>query len=669
MMSVKLLVVPVTILLFGGITMAQKQAKVRREANSRHKIDALIDSAESALSKSPTLAYDYMTQALELSMSTKNKEGEGRSYYKLGKINFHEGQYDASIENYRRGIDIFFRMHDEAMVLLGYLKTADAHKASGANKKALLFYNKFLEEKPVTTSSEKKEAEKSKLSSTKKNNRQIARNDDNILAAKTAIADIYFLENELGKARQMYSEVLEAERARDNKEGIITATNRIADISLKEDDTEDALDLYNESQKTAIEIDDDIAISQAYKNLGKVYRQQKDFDREIDLRRESIEHNVASANSQALSEDNYEIGNALIEQDKLGEAIGYLEQSLQISEEISDVEQKGRVLKSLSAAYDKMGDFSKAYEVYREYAATIDSINKQKERQLVAYIQQSTTLNKKQQQIDILEKDIEISEKRFELLHQQQQVRSIILYALLVVVASLIVTSLLILRSSRQKKKANQLLALRSLQSQMNPHFIFNALNSVNSYISKNDEKSANKFLADFSKLMRLVMDNSSHNFITLLNEINIIDLYLKLEHHRFKDQFDCAFLVDEKLKTESYELPPMLIQPYIENAVWHGLRYKKEKGLLTVEISKSARHLQVTVEDDGIGRDKSQALKTKNQKSTKSMALKNIDLRRQILKELYKIDIQVQIDDLNENEQTGTRVRLSIPLISGQPE
>jgi two-component system LytT family sensor kinase len=188
-------------------------------------------------------------------------------------------------------------------------------------------------------------------------------------------------------------------------------TNRIADISLKEDDTEDALDLYNESQKTAIEIDDDIAISQAYKNLGKVYRQQKDFDREIDLRRESIEHNVASANSQALSEDNYENRQCTDRTRQTWRGHSYLEQSLQISEEISDVEQKGRVLKSLSAAYDKMGDFSKAYEVYREYAATIDSINKQKERQLVAYIQQSTTLNKKQQQIDILEKDIEISEK------------------------------------------------------------------------------------------------------------------------------------------------------------------------------------------------------------------------------------------------------------------
>jgi len=123
------------------------------------------------------------------------------------------------------------------------------------------------------------------------------------------------------------------------------------------------------------------------------------------------------------------------------------------------------------------------------------------------------------------------------------------------------------------------------LRSQMNPHFIFNALNSVNSFISKNDERSANKYLSDFSKLMRMVMENSQQDFVSLNAEINILELYLGLEHFRFSEKFDFTFDVDSEIDKDAFEIPPMLIQPYIENAVWHGLRYKEQKGKLSIAI------------------------------------------------------------------------------------
>ena len=124
----------------------------------------------------------------------------------------------------------------------------------------------------------------------------------------------------------------------------------------------------------------------------------------------------------------------------------------------------------------------------------------------------------------------------------------------------------------------------------MNPHFIFNALNSVNSFIATNDERAANRYLSEFSGLMRAVLENSEEDFIPLSKEIELLQKYTKLEHFRFQDKFDYDILVDDAIPTNQFKIPPMLLQPYIENAVWHGLRYKKEKGFLTITHPKMTR-------------------------------------------------------------------------------
>ena len=227
----------------------------------------------------------------------------------------------------------------------------------------------------------------------------------------------------------------------------------------------------------------------------------------------------------------------------------------------------------------------------------------------------------------------------------------------------LFVSSVLILRSAKQKRLANQLLALKSLRSQMNPHFIFNALNSVNSYIAKKDELSANRYLSDFAFLMRSVLENSKHDFIPLTEEIKVIELYIKLEHERFKEKFDYKFIVDEDINTESFLIPPMLIQPYIENAVWHGLRYKEDKGFLNVEFKQVDNNLQIQIRDNGIGRIKSQELKTKNQQQTNSTGLKNIEHRLKIINEVHRLGIQINVTDMDKENNSGTVVSILVPM------
>ena len=218
-------------------------------------------------------------------------------------------------------------------------------------------------------------------------------------------------------------------------------------------------------------------------------------------------------------------------------------------------------------------------------------------------------------------------------------------------------------KNIKQQKLANNLLALKSLRSQMNPHFIFNALNSVNSFIATNDERTANKYLSDFSKLMRAVLENSEEDFIPLEKEIQLIELYTKLEHFRFKDKFDYTISVEDTIDVEAYKIPPMLLQPYIENAVWHGLRYKEEKGILDIKISKKRKdEIEITIADNGIGRKKSKALKTENQKKHNSKGLGNIKKRVTILNEMYKDKVDISIEDnLTDAEDVGTKVIVTL--------
>ena len=197
----------------------------------------------------------------------------------------------------------------------------------------------------------------------------------------------------------------------------------------------------------------------------------------------------------------------------------------------------------------------------------------------------------------------------------------------------------------------------------MNPHFIFNSLNSVNQFISENKEREANKYLTSYSNLMRNTMENSNKDFITLDNELEQLKKYLELEHLRFQDKFDFKISVDPELDTERTMIPNMIIQPHLENAIWHGLRYLDVKGLLQMKVQLSNEKVVIRIEDDGIGMTKSQELKTTNQKVHESRGMSNTKERISLLNELYKKHITFQISEKTLPE-TGTIVEIVFPLI-----
>ena len=207
---------------------------------------------------------------------------------------------------------------------------------------------------------------------------------------------------------------------------------------------------------------------------------------------------------------------------------------------------------------------------------------------------------------------------------------------------------------------------LKNLRTQMNPHFIFNCLNAIKSYNLSHDTEGVDFYLTKFSKLMRQVLENSRSEKITLQNELDTLILYLEMEKLRAGDKLTYELKIAEDVETDFTEIPPMLIQPYVENAIWHGLMHKEEGGKIIIDCrQKDDKWLIISILDNGIGRERAAELKSKTATKHKSFGMEITAERMDITKQLYNIDTKITINDLKNKEgiAVGTHVVLEIPL------
>jgi tetratricopeptide (TPR) repeat protein len=209
-------------------------------------------------------------------------------------------------------------------------------------------------------------------------------------------------------------------------------------------------------------------------------------------------------------------------------------------------------------------------------------------------------------------------------------------------------------------------LEMKVLRTQMNPHFIFNSLNSINKFILESERLKASEYLGKFSKLMRMILQNSQASLITLEAELQSLRLYLELEALRFNNHFDYKISVPPDLDIASLKVPPLLLQPYAENAIWHGLMQKPTRGKLDIEITRGDNHVYIKICDDGIGRAKSGEMKRTASNLHKSMGLQITAERISLLDRLTRGETLVNILDLvdSDGEPAGTEVTIKIPII-----
>jgi LytS/YehU family sensor histidine kinase len=225
------------------------------------------------------------------------------------------------------------------------------------------------------------------------------------------------------------------------------------------------------------------------------------------------------------------------------------------------------------------------------------------------------------------------------------------------------------IRGQLRKEKSENLnrnllnLKLKALRAQMNPHFTFNVMNSIQHFILHRNEESAHRYLSKFSKLMRAILNNSEKDTVSIAEEIKALELYLELESMRFEQGFSYAIVIDRNIDVQRVHIPSMLIQPFVENALIHGILPSQKKGKLTVEIRLEDNRLLCIIEDNGVGRAKAMEKKKAGHKSFGTSITKE---RLSTINALHNSTLSEKTIDLYDasGQATGTRVEIYIPLM-----
>lgn len=613
---------------------------ISNRATSLHQV--YLDSADYHKKNNIAKSIDFIAKSIEQLGDRGNKNELARSLSALGEVYLFHKQYDLAIDNFEDALEANKTI--ATSLLLG--KTYVTNKEY---KDAVKVLQPMIEMKNMVPF-------------------------QRVVLYET-LGDANKGESKIKTALDFYNEGLTVATKNQITPKMTDLNSKIADTYAQDNQLTEAEAYYGNS----VELANSLAPKRALQEKEKVadfYNKKSQFNEEIAIRKNSLEelNRLKTPKKKVARKDlgdtittqriNYKIANAYISQDKYNEAIPYLERSIVEADSEDDLVVQKDATRKLSEVYEFKGDFNKALETYQTYVTLVDTLYIRKEQEISRAARFNKDIVSTQSRITGLEQERELSQSKYDLALTEQELaeqsyksQRWIIYSL---IFGLILTGLaafFFYRSNQQQKLANNLLALKSLRSQMNPHFIFNALNSVNNFIAKSDERSANRYLSEFSTLMRSVLENSEEDFIPLEKELELLELYVKLEHSRFPEKFDYDIRVDEGFDIKSFQIPPMLLQPYIENAIWHGLRYKEETGLLEIWIrAKSKNEVEISISDDGIGRKKSASLKTQNQKTQKSKGMGNIKERVAILNDMYDDKVDVTISDLN-NDGTGTKV------------
>lgn len=312
----------------------------------------------------------------------------------------------------------------------------------------------------------------------------------------------------------------------------------------------------------------------------------------------------------------------------------------------------------------------------RQKQQEIDLLNQKQQIQELKLAKQKEALTLKELEAETNSRKLQISQQEKQLkeaeLSQQIFSKNLILWGALIAIAFIfLLFNQYRINTHRKNDKEKYLLQnqlsemrLEALRSQMNPHFIFNALNSINRYIIRNSKETASEYLIKFSKLMRMILENSKSTSVTLENELQALQLYVELEALRFDNKFDFNISIDPAINKSSVVIPPLIFQPFVENAIWHGLMNKQERGSISIKVNqKQNNKLLVVIEDNGVGRQKATEFNSRTHDG-KSFGMQ---ITKDRLNAFNKSENNLKIIDLfdSQNNSAGTRVEIELTTLA----
>jgi len=443
---------------------------------------------------------------------------------------------------------------------------------------------------------------------------------------------------------------------RTNKLGQAINQNNIGEAYLKSGLYDTALIYFNRSLEMNRQINSIVGQSICFNSIGDTYIAKNEPQKALSFLLKALTLTRETGDLIYVAVSLTRVGETYFQLHDFDNAAKYLIEGYELSRRIGSRYQAQDAAEHLAYLHEAQGDYKVALKYFKIRSLYKDTLINEKNIYHVTTLE--TVFETEKQHNKINELNQRAAEQNLKISKQKTFISVILLVVLLIGVLLF-----LAIRQSQLKTKYNNLKHQQKLlRTQMNPHFIFNALSAIQVYILENDMERSSRFLADFAKLMRQVLRNSNYDYITLREEIDTLNYYIELQRLRFANPFHYNVEIDAGITPENMMIPPMLAQPFLENAIEHGLRPLVGEGTITLRFKKKGQNMVVEVEDNGIGID--QTVKNKDN-SHESMALKITLERLDIIKKDTGKPVFFEIIDRHfiDPNESGTRVRIEFPI------
>lgn len=620
------------------------QNELKKVKNDIDKTSVLNAIADQYKYSDPNKMAEYGSKALQLAKKINYKIEEGNAYLNIGTSNIILGDYKKALDNFVLAKDIFEENNASSQKKEVSQGLAKAYGSMGIvfseqsnYAKALQFYLKSV-----------------KIYEELKDESKCSKIYNNI-------GVVYKSQNSDFKALEYFIKAQKIQEKLNDGNVAITLTN-IANIYLKQKNLDKAFEYYNSAKKALDKNPNSRALGEWHNNMGLYFTETNQDNQAVSNWQSAINAFQSIDDKFGLADTYIFLGEFYLKKNQLEEALQNTNKALKLATEVNVLEQKSIAEKLLSEIYAKTGNSELALKHFQKYSVAKDSLtNEENIRKSV-----EASMNYEFEKKELLQK--EENDKRELLLKEEAKSLKLKLLFGSLIVLLLVGIGFLIYNRTQLKKTLTLQKELaeyeqKALHLQMNPHFVFNCLGSISSFIVQNGTDSAIKYLSKFSKLMRLTLEYSKESLIPIDKEIESLQNYLELEQLRFNHKFNFYIRKSPEIE-DDVALPPLIIQPFIENAIIHGVIPKKEIGNVSIDFSIDNDSLICSILDDGIGINQSKLNKENSVLAHKSMALDIIKKRLEMIASSTSKKATIEIEELTENNEIkGTKVILQLPL------
>ncbi|MEZ4796076.1 MAG: tetratricopeptide repeat protein [Flavobacteriaceae bacterium] len=620
--------------------------------------------------------FQFMEKALKLYKTINDKLGISECYNGMGEILQNKGERKDAIAYYLKSVGVNEAIGNMKGVASDYISIGVAYYEIGDYNEALNHYEKALQI-----------------------NKKID-NDEGISRCLINIGNIYIVKGNFPRAIEYQHEALKINEKRkdttlisltlnnlgviynnlENHEKAIPFVQRALEIQKKSGDKKRIAETLNnlgtlyvninnydyayKYLKEALHICEDInnKFIEGYtlNNIGYVFLNKKNYHNSLEYYEKARIINLNTGNKRALLTTYFGLARVYTSLEKYAEALSYALKSKSISQDFKLVELERHIHELLVKIYKNTGDYKKALENHEQYKILSDSIFNKTNTEKIAQIEAEY---KFRQQLDSLSIN-ELKLTKTVLTTSQdleKSKRNLFLGVIGFLITALILGGIIFFLRLRNEKTKTQNIVIEQklLRSQMTPHFIFNSLSVLQGMILNKEDKKSVYYLSKFSKLLRLTLENSRDKMVPLSQELEAVNSYLELQNLEASQSYDYTILVDKNIDETLFKIPPMLIQPFIENAIEHAFEDRKDNRKIDIQLKYIIDELICTIKDNGIGID---AQNGHNRRDKKSLATTITSERLKMLSKDFNIEGSVRIEDRKKYNEQGTIVTLVIP-------